>query len=200
MQNQQAQQDLQNNTQPFFTTGQGTNFSNINQVESKNNPNTPDPDNDWQQRRNEIPGQIGVAAIEGAATGASQVESPIPGAREPLGTQTLPNTIQENISNPEIGGMNTEAANIIPFPSRDSQAQKNEQKTEDQTTTNGVNKIVPLNDALNRKDLPAIEELAKKIENNPSEAYGRVVKLRGYFSNKIRRIGEDAREIGEDAA
>lgn len=206
MQNQQTQQDLPNNTQPFFTTGQGTDSPNVNQVESENNLNlnTSNPDIDWQPRRNETPSQIGGAAIagaaiEGAATGASQVESPIPGAQEPLDVQTLPNavdatqeTTQESTLNPGIGGMNTEAANIIPFPSRDSQAQKNEQKTEDQTTTDGVNKIVPLNDALNQKDLPVIEKMAKEVGNHPSEAYDRIVGLRRDFSNQIRRIGENA--------
>ena len=196
MQNQQTQQDLPNNTQPFFTTGQGTN---VYQVESGNNLNTSDIN--WQQRRHEIPSQIGGAAIggaaiDGAATGASQAESPIPGAQESLDVQTLPNAIdnatQKSALNPEKGGMNTEAANIIPFPPRDSQAQKNEQKTEDQTTTDGVNKIVPFNDALNRKDLPVIEKLAKEAGENPAEAYGRIVDLRSDFSNQIRRIGENA--------
>lgn len=199
MQNQQTQQDLPNNTQPFFTTGQGTDSPNVNQFESENNLNTSNPDIDWRQRRDETPSQIAGAAIEGAATGASQVESTIPGAQEPLDVQTLPNavdatqeTTQESTLNPEIGGMKTEAANIIPFPSRDSQAQKNEQKTEDQTTTDGVNKIVPLNDALNQKDLPVIEKMAKEVGNHPSEAYDRIVGLRRDFSNQIRRIGENA--------
>lgn len=200
MQNQQTQQNPQNGTQPFFPMGQGPNNSDPHQIGSENNPNAPDPDIATRQG-SEISSQIGGAAIggaaiNGAATSASQAESPIPGVQEPLDTQTLPNAIdnatQESALNPEIGGMNTEAANIIPFPSQDSQAQKNEQKTEDQTTTDGVNKIVPLNDALDQKDLPVIEKLAKKVGDDPSEAYGRIVNLRRDFSNKIRGIGEDA--------
>ena len=197
MQNQQTQQNPQNGAQPFFPMGQGPNNSDPHQIGSENNPNAPDPDTATRQG-SEISSQIGGAAIggaaiggaaiNGAATSASQAESPIPGVQEPLDTQTLPNAIdnatQESALNPEIGGMNTEAANIIPFPSPDSQAQKNEQNTDDQAATDGVNKIVPLNDALNQKDLPVIEKMAKEVEHHTSEAYDRIVDLRRYFRTR----------------
>lgn len=205
MQNQQTQQSPQNGTQPLFPIEQGPNNFDPYQIGTENNSNAPDSDTATRQG-SEISSQIGGAAIGGAAingvatgeatingvaTDASQTESPIPGAQE-LDTQTLPNAtddgVQRSISNPEVGGVNTEAANIIPFPSRDSQAQKNEQKTEDQATTDSVNKIVPLNDALNQKDLPDIEKMAKKVGDDPSEAYSQIVELRTDFSNQIRGI------------
>lgn len=188
MQNQQTQQDLPNNTQPFFTTGQGTDSPNVNQVESENNLNTSNPDIDWQPRRNETPSQIGGAAIEGAATGASQVESPIPGAQEPLDVQTLPNaiddSIQGSISNPEVGSVKTEAANIIPFPSRESQSSK-----DDQTQTDGLPHMALDNrgDSLSKENQEFVKKLIETAPEDPFKFYQEVTGAREKYSESIRR-------------
>lgn len=193
MQNQQTQQGLQNDTQPFFTTGQETNFPNVNKVEPENNPDT----SNWQQRRNEIPGQIGGAAIGGAAidgavTGASQAESPAPGAQEPLDVQTLPNAIdnatQERVLNPEIGGMNTEAANIIPFPSRESQSLKDEQNIDDQTQTDGLPHMALDNrgDSLSKENQEFVKKLMEIAPEDPSKFYQEAKEAREKYSEWIR--------------
>ncbi|MBR2544212.1 hypothetical protein IKF04_02845 [Candidatus Saccharibacteria bacterium] len=188
MQNQQTQQGLQNDMQPFFTTGQGTNSPNV-QFEPENNLNT----SNWQQRRNEIPSQIGGAAIggaaiDGAATGASQAESPIPGAQEPLGTQTLPNaigdSIQEGISNPEVGSVNTEAANIIPFPPRESQSSKDEQ-----TQTDELPRMTLDNrgDSLSEENQKFVKKLIEDASKDPFGFYREATEARKRYSESIRR-------------
>lgn len=198
MQNQQTQQDLPNNTQQFFTTGQGTNSSNVNQVESENNLNTSNPDIDWQPRRNETPSQIGGAAIGGAAidgvaTGASQAESPIPGAQEPLDVQTLPNAIddatQESPLNPEIGGMKTEAANIIPFPSRESQSSKDEQNIDNQTQTDRLPHMALDNrgDSLSKENQEFVKKLMEIAPEDPSKFYQETKGAREKYLEWIRR-------------
>lgn len=202
MQNQQTQQDLPNNTQPFFTTGQGTDSPNVNQVESENNLNlnTSNPDIDWQPRRNETPSQIGGAAIGGAAidgvaTGASQAESPIPGAQEPLDVQTLPNavdatqeTTQESTLNPEIGGMKTEAANIIPFPSQNLPTQGSDNAPDNQTSTDSAYKISPPSgrrDTLSQEAVGTIKNLMKKAEI-PDQFYDELTETRAGYLEEIR--------------
>lgn len=195
MQNQQTQQDLSNNTRPFFTTGQGTNFSNANQFESENNLNTSDIN--WQQRRHEIPSQIGGAAIggaaiDGAATGASQAESPIPGAQESLDVQTLPNAIdnatQKSALNPEKGGMNAEAANIIPFPSQESQSSKDEQNIDDQTQTEGLPHMALDNrgDSLSKENQEFVKKLMEIAPEDPSKFYQEAKGAREKYSEWIR--------------
>ena len=192
MQNQQTQQDLPNNTQPFFTTGQGTNSPNVNQFESENNLNTSNPDIDWRQRRDETPSQIAGAAIEGAATGASQVESTIPGAQEPLDVQTLPNAIdnatRESALNLEIGGMNTEAANIIPFPSQNLPTQGSDNAPDNQTSTDSAYKISPPSgrrDTLSQEAVGTIKNLMKKAEI-PDQFYDELTETRAGYLEEIR--------------
>ena len=200
MQNQQTQQDLPNDTQPFFTTGQGTNSPNAKQFESENNLNlnTSNPYIDWQPSRDETPSQIGGAAIggaaiDGAATGASQAESPIPGAQEPLDVQALPNaidySIQGSISNPEVGSVKTEAANIIPFPSRESQSSKDEQNTDDQTQTDGLPHMALDNrgDSLSKENQEFVKKLIETAPEDPFKFYQEATGAREKYSESIRR-------------
>ena len=130
MQNQQTQQNPQNGTQLFFHMEQGPDNFDPYQIGTENK-------NTATRQGSGISSQIGEAAIGGAAidraaTGATQVESSIPaGAQEPLDIQAPPNddATRESISNSEVSGVKPEATNIIPSPFPESQAQNNEQKT-----------------------------------------------------------------------
>lgn len=207
MQNQQAQQNPQNGAQPFFPMGQGPNNSDPHQIGTENNPNASDL-NTATRQGGEISSQIGGAAIGGAviggaaingvATGATQTESPIPGVQEPLDVQTLPNAIedgiqekdgiQESISNLEVGGVNTEATNIIPFPSRKSQGPKDERNTDDQTQTDGLPHMVLDNvgDSLSKENQEFVKKLIEKASENPSEFYQKAIEARNGYSESIR--------------
>ena len=201
MQNQQTQQNPQNGTQPFFPMGQGPNYSDPHQIGSENNPNVPDL-NTATRQGSEISSQIGGtaiggtaiggAAINGVATGASQAESPIPGTQEPLDTQTLPNAIgdgvQESISNPEVGGVNTEAANITPFPSRESQSPKDEQNLDDQTQTDGLPHMVLDNrgDSLSKENQVFVKKLIETAPEDPSKFYREATEAREEYLKWIR--------------
>ena len=216
MQNQQAQQNPQNGAQPFFPMGQGPNNSDPYQVGAENNSNASDP-NTATRQGSEISSQIGGAAIgetaiggaaiggaaiggaaiNGVATDASQTESPIPGTQESLDTQTLPNAIddtidngiQKNISNPEVVGMNTEAANIIPFPSRESQSSKDEQNTNDQTQTDGLPHMAledNVGDSLSKENQEFVKKLMEDASENPFEFYQKATEAREKYSERIR--------------
>ena len=211
MQNQQTQQNPQNGAQPFFPMGQGPNNSDPHQIGTENNPNAPDP-NTTTRHGSEFSSQIGGAAIGGTAVGgaaidgavigeatingvatdASQTESSIPGAQESLDTQTLPNAvddgIQESTPNPEKGGMNTEAANIIPFPSRESQSSKDEQNTGDQAQTDGLPHMVLDNvgDSLSKENQEFVKQLIKIAPEDPSKFYQKATEARKEYSESIR--------------
>lgn len=199
MQNQQTQQNPQNGAQPFFPMGQGPNNSDPHQIGSENNPNAPDPNTATRQ---EISSQIGGAAIGGAAidgavigeatingvaTGASQAESPIPGAQESLDAQTLPNAIdigiQESTPNPEKSGMNTESANVTPFPPQESQSSKDEQ-----TQTDGLPHMVLDNvgDSLSKENQEFVKKLMEDASENPFEFYQKATEAREKYSERIR--------------
>lgn len=213
MQNQQAQQNPQNGAQPFFPMRQGPNNSDPYQVEAENNSNASDPNTATQQeseRSSQIGGAaidgtaIGEATINGAATDVSQAESPIPaGAQESLDAQTLPNTIddaiddgiqksisgiQESISNPEVSGVNTEAANITPFPSRESQNSKDEQNTNDQTQTDGLPHMALDNrgDSLSKENQKIVKKLIDIAPEDPSKFYQEATWAREKYSEWIR--------------
>lgn len=211
MQNQQTQQNPQNGARPFIPMGQGPNNFDSYQIGTENNPDVPDPNTPARQG-SEISSQIGGAAIggttvggvaidgavigeatiNGVATDASQTESPIPGTQESLDTQTLPNAIddgiQENISNPEAGGVNTEATNIIPFPSQESQSSKDEQNTNDQTQTDGLPHMVLDNvgDSLSKENQEFVKKLMEDASENPFEFYQKATEAREKYSERIR--------------
>ena len=198
MQNQQTQQNPQNGTQSFFPMGQGPNNFDPYQVGAENNSNTPDPNIDTQQG-SEISSQIGGAAINGAETGASQAETPIPSAQELLNVQTLPNATddaaKESAFNPEISGMKTEAANIIPFPSQESQSSKDEQKgpkdkqnADDQTQTDGLPHIDldSGRDSLSEENQKIVENLIEDASKNPFKFYQEATEARKKYSESIR--------------
>lgn len=188
MQNQQAQQDLQNNTQPFFTTGQGTNFSNINQVEPENNLNTSNPIINWQQR-DEIPSQIGSIAID-----APQEMTSVPGTRESFSMQAppefTPETANNNSHNLEKNGYNnnrSETGKIIPFPSQNLPAQGGDNAPDDQTSTDSVFGITPPSGErpLSQEDVGLIEKLLKDAEK-PDRFYDELAEAKKGYQNEIR--------------
>lgn len=140
---------------------------------------------------------IGGAAIDGVATGASQAESSIQGVQEPLDAQTLPNTIddaidggtQESTSNPEVGGVNTEATNIIPFPSRESQSPKDEQNADDQTQTDGLPHMAledNRGDSLSKENQEFVKQLIKIAPEDPSKFYQKAAEARKEYLESIR--------------
>jgi hypothetical protein len=196
MQNQQTQQNPQNGTQPFFPIEQGPNNFDPYQIGTENNSNAPDP-NMATRQGSEISSQIGGAAIggaaiNGAATGALQTESLIPGVQEPLDTQTLPNAIdnatQESALNSEISGMNTEAANITPFPSRESQSSEDEQNKDDQTQTDGLPHMTLDNrgDSLSEENQKFVKKLIEDASEDPFKFYREATEARKEYSKSIR--------------
>ena len=189
MQNQQTQQDLPNNTQPFFTTGQGKNSSNVNQVEQKNNLNTSNPYIDWQPRRDETPSQIGSIAID-----APQEMAPAPGTRESFSVQAppefTPETANNNSHNFEIDSYNnrSETGKIIPFPSQNLPTQGGDNAPDNQTSTDSVYEIAPPSgkrDTLGQEDVDSINDLIKKAET-PAQFYNELAETRAGYQNKIR--------------
>jgi hypothetical protein len=192
MQNQQTQQNPQNGTQPFFPMGQGPNNFDPYQAGAENNSNTA------TRQGSEISSQIGGVAIDGAtinrvATGASQAESSIPDAQEPLGIQTPPNAIddapQKRVLNPEIGGMKTEAANITPLPPQESQSSKDEQNADDRAQTDGLPHMVLNNvgDSLSKENQHFVKKLIEDAPENPFEFYQKAIEARNGYSESIRR-------------
>ena len=192
MQNQQTQQDLQKNTQPFFTTGQGTNFSNVNQeVEPENNLNTSNPNINWQQRRDEIPGQIGGIAID-----APQEMTPVSDARESFSVQAppefTPESANNNSHNLEKNGYNnnnrSETGKIIPFPSQNLPTQGGDNAPDNQTSTDSVYEIAPPSgkrDTLSQEDVDSINDLIKEAED-PTQFYNKLTETRAGYQDKIR--------------
>lgn len=189
MQNQQTQQGLQNGTQPFFTTGQGTNSPNV-QFEPENNLDTSNQKINWQQTKDETPSQIGSIAID-----ASQEMTPVPGTRESFSTQAppefTPETANNNSHNLEKNGYNnnrSETGKIIPFPSQNLPTQGGDNAPDNQTSTKSVFDIDPPKerDTLGQKDIDLINDLTKEAEKDPEQFYKKLAETKEGYQNKIR--------------
>lgn len=91
-------QNGQDNTQPFFTPGQGNDSADINRFEAENNLDLTNPSASWQPAREKAPDQIGNAAINAPDLPNNNQENLSPIQTEANTENTLNNVGPNNIT------------------------------------------------------------------------------------------------------
>ena len=160
---------MQDNTQPFFTPGQGNDLVNDNRLEVENNLDTSNQAMNWQPSREKTPNQIGNTAINAPGISPESQNNPI------TPEVVTPNESPENTSADEPG-----------------QSVQNSTQAETKSDDAAVEEfhIESVGDTLDKATMQQVQKIENSKTVDFSKKYDEIAKLREEYYTKL--MGESA--------